>query len=62
MKLQGDSVLRFAHRANLARYRKILEGHLTPVERDFVERRLSEENEALRRLAESPAPENANVP
>lgn len=40
----------FAHRANIARYERILETHLTAQERDFIECRLSEEQEALSRL------------
>ncbi len=61
MKFQGDSAQIFAHRANVARYRRMLTGRLTPVERDFIERRLTEENEALRKIAESFASENMNT-
>jgi len=57
MKSGPDVMQRFAHDANLARYRKLLAGPLTPFERDFVERRAAEEQEAVRKLAESSAPE-----
>jgi hypothetical protein len=40
----------FAHRANVARCQRNLEAHLAPEERDFIERWLSEEQEALTRL------------
>jgi hypothetical protein len=39
-----------AHRGNVARYLQVLRTHLTPLERDFVTRRLSEERAALRAL------------
>jgi hypothetical protein len=57
--MKSEAAQRFAHRLNLAGYRKILAGHLTPLERDFVERRAAEEKEALRKLSASPAPKNA---
>lgn len=41
----------FAHKANIERYRRILETYLTTDERHFVERRLAEERAALERLA-----------
>jgi hypothetical protein len=41
----------FAHRANIDRYKKILETHLTNEERHFVERRLAEERASLEQLA-----------
>ena len=40
----------FIHRANVAKYQKILATYLMPHEREFVERRLAEERAALRRL------------
>jgi hypothetical protein len=43
----------FAHRANIARYKRILETDLTAQERDFIECRLSEEQEALARLTDA---------
>ena len=45
--------LLFAHKANVERYRKILQTHLTAEERVFVERRLSEEQRALEQLADT---------
>jgi hypothetical protein len=46
------STLRWAHQANAVRYEKLLRTHLTDHERRFVQRRLSEERDALRQLAE----------
>lgn len=51
MQSNHQAAQQFAHQANLARYRKILAIHLTPAERDFVERRVAEETETLERLA-----------
>ncbi|MGA9193765.1 MAG: hypothetical protein WB037_01615 [Pseudolabrys sp.] len=45
-----DNVL-FAHKANIKRYRKILETFLTDEEEGFVKRRLAEEQTALDQLA-----------
>ena len=44
--------LLFAHKANIERYRKILETFLTPEEEGFVKRRLAEEQTAVDRLAD----------
>jgi hypothetical protein len=52
MRSERNTTQRFTHRANLTQWRKILSGHLTTAERDFVERRVAEEQEALRKLAE----------
>ena len=41
------------HRNNIARYRRLLKTKLTEYERQFIERRLSEERSALERLAAS---------
>ena len=46
-----DNLL-FAHKANIERYRKILETFLTSEEERFVERRLAEEQTALDQLAD----------
>jgi hypothetical protein len=43
---------RWAHRANIERYRKILRTHLTETERQFIEKRLTEEQQALRQNAQ----------
>ena len=44
------------HRNNINRYRRMLRTYLTPLERDYIERRLSEEEMALSRLADSTFP------
>jgi len=46
-----ETTEQYAHRQNLARYRKLLATHLTAEERRFVERRVVEEQAALRRLS-----------
>jgi hypothetical protein len=53
-----ETAQQYAHRQNLARYRRLLDTHLTAEERRFVERRLAEEQAALRRLSGSAAPED----
>jgi hypothetical protein len=40
------------HRNNIDRYRRLLKTHLTALERDFIERRLAEEEAALTSLAD----------
>jgi hypothetical protein len=37
----------FAHRANIERYERLLQTHLTDHERAFIQRRLDEERRAL---------------
>ena len=39
------------HRNNISRYRRLLKTTLTELEREFIERRLQEEQSALRGLA-----------
>lgn len=39
-----------AHRQNIDRYRALLRTQLTPLERDFIRRRIAEEEAELRRL------------
>jgi hypothetical protein len=46
-----ETALSFAHRANIARYRRILGTYLTAEERRFVEQRVAEEQAALDQLA-----------
>jgi hypothetical protein len=58
MALRMDTPERFAHRANIARYQKILATYLTVEERRFVERRLAEEQVALQQFAWNIAPES----
>lgn len=45
------STLRWAHEANIQRYQRLLETFLTDNERRFVERRIAEEQQALRQVA-----------
>lgn len=40
-----------AHRQNIDRYRRLLDTNLSALERDFIERRIAEEEAALHRLA-----------
>jgi hypothetical protein len=43
------SKFKFVCERNIERYEKLLKSHLTDMERDFIERRLSEERQALSR-------------
>ena len=40
-----------AHRQNIERYRRLLETNLTVLEREFIERRITEEESALDGIA-----------
>jgi hypothetical protein len=42
-----------AHRANIERYRKLLAGRLTSVERQYIMRRIAEERAEMRRLEDA---------
>jgi hypothetical protein len=53
-----ETTEQYARRQNLARYRRLLDTHLTAEERRFVERRVAEEQVALRRLSGSAALED----
>ena len=44
------------HRNNIARYRRLLKTNLTDLERQFVERRVAEEQSALEKIAASTFP------
>ena len=44
---QMDQSFLFAHRSNIERYERLLQTHLTDLERDFIQRRLDEERRAL---------------
>jgi hypothetical protein len=46
MKVE-DALSKFGCERNIERYVKLLKGHLTDMERDFVERRLREQKQAL---------------
>jgi hypothetical protein len=56
MSSDSNATMKFTHRANIDRYRRILETFLTAEERNFVERRLAEEQTALQQLDGSVAP------
>lgn len=45
-----ETTHQYARRQNIARYRRLLDTDLTADERRFVERRVAEEQAALRRL------------
>jgi hypothetical protein len=47
---EAEAALSHAHRDNIRRYNKLLETHLTDVERYFIEVRLTEERAALQSL------------
>lgn len=47
MTLELHTNLKFGHRANIDRYKKVLATYLTDEERHFVERRLAEEQASL---------------
>jgi hypothetical protein len=51
------AVRKFAHQANIDRYRRILNTFLTLQERSFVEVRLAEERAALQQLVNGAASE-----
>jgi hypothetical protein len=46
-----------AHRNNLNRYCRLLASELTPLERDYLHRRIAETRAAIDDLEESPAPQ-----
>jgi len=48
-----ESSMSFAHRANIERYKKLLNTRLTDTERAFVLLRLEEERRALDQLSKS---------
>ena len=50
------------HRNNIARYRRLLETKLTEYERQFIERRMSEERSAMEQLAASTFPLALKIP
>jgi hypothetical protein len=45
-----------AHRSNIQRYRNLLQTSLTELERQFVEKRLTEERSNLESVTASPSP------
>ena len=50
------------HRNNIRRYRRLLKTQLTDCERQFIEKRLSEERSAMERLAASTFPLTFHMP
>ena len=50
------------HRNNIARYRRLLQTKLTEYERQFIERRMSEEWTAMEKLAASTFPLVFQIP
>lgn len=51
-----------AHRNNIHRYRNLLETRLSDIEREFIERRLSEESTALEALTSQTFPITLAMP
>lgn len=51
-----------AHRNNLSRYRRLLKTRLSDIERQFVERRLAEEQTALEALTSDAFPAAFSLP
>ena len=50
------------HRQNVERYRRLLETNLTVLERDFIERRIAEEESAVNRLGSDTLPMAVKMP
>jgi hypothetical protein len=50
------------HRNNVARYRRLLQTKLTDLERQFIERRLSEEQSDYERVSKATFPIIFNLP
>jgi hypothetical protein len=48
-----SSIRMQAHRANIERYRRLLAGRLTRIEREYVMRRIAEEKVELKRLEDA---------
>jgi hypothetical protein len=62
MMLDEKFTLLRMHRNNISRYRRLLKTKLTECERQFIERRLSEERSAMERLAASTFPFAFQIP
>ncbi|MGQ2186054.1 hypothetical protein ACT4MK_22250 [Bradyrhizobium barranii] len=56
MMMDENLALLRANHNNISRYRRLLRTKLSPLERQFIERRLSEEEAALQSLAVSTFP------
>jgi hypothetical protein len=59
MKTDVGSIRIKAHRANIDRYRKLLVGRLTRVEREYIMRRIAEERAEIRHLEDAAADSGA---
>lgn len=58
-----ESIARMrSHRNNIRRYRQLLRTRLTELERQYIERRLSEEESALQALARTGLPLSPTSP
>jgi hypothetical protein len=63
MKTLDENLARIrAHRNNIHRYRRLLKTTLSDIERQFVERRLSEESSALVALTSRTFPIALSIP
>jgi hypothetical protein len=62
MMLDLDFARIRAHRNNVARYRRLLKTRLSDLERQFIERRLAEEQAALEALAAPAVPAAFTLP
>jgi hypothetical protein len=62
MMSEIDCVRLQAHTSNIGRYKRLLETELSELERNFIERRLSEECSRLSSLAELRASSRNNPP
>lgn len=62
MMLDQDLARIRAHRNNLQRYRRLLKTRLSEIERQFIERRLAEEQAALDALAADVFPAAFTLP
>lgn len=59
--MERAAAFKFAHEANVERYRRLLHTYLTDTERTFVEQRLAEEQLALQQLTRCAALTGASV-
>jgi hypothetical protein len=48
-----EASMSYAHKANIERYEKLLRSELTDLERNFIQRRLEEEQRSLTELSMS---------
>lgn len=55
MKPDMREILILARQTNISRYRRLLKTNLTVIEREFIERRLREEEEAILEIVQGSA-------